>query len=71
MVPQEYLDYSSHSLAYEITHIYKNWLPLYPWCLSCILEVAHTVHGVCFLPKLAFFHFINGLLALEFFPARS
>ena len=47
MVPQEYLDYSSHSLAYEITHIYKNWLPLYPWCLSCILEVAHTLSIEC------------------------
>ena len=47
----EELEYSSHSVAYEITHPYKNWQPhtLEPLSAS---EMAHTLSVECVSPLL-------------------
>ena len=42
----KYLEYSSHSLAYEITHPYKNWQPHTPVPFSSS-EMAHTLSVEC------------------------
>ena len=46
--PEE-LEYSSHSLAYEITHPYKNWQPhnLVPLMPLLPSEMAHTLSMEC------------------------
>ena len=46
----KYLEYSSHPLAYEMTHPYKNWEPRTLGSLSPS-EMAHTLSVECVLSK--------------------
>ena len=49
------LEYSSHSLAYEMTHPYKHLQP-HTLVLGLLYKMAHTLRVACFLPGLTFLH---------------
>ena len=64
----KYVKYCSHSLAYEITHPYKNWQP-YILVPLVFQDGLHSIYGVYFSLNKPSFTLVK--FSLEFFPMWS